>query len=101
MATPREQLANLLRQARVARRNLNWRKASYSSNGGGNCVGVADHRNRVLVRDTQTRSGPVLWFSPDAWRGASGPGKGGRVGPGASTAPVPAGMRYLVRSGRH
>jgi hypothetical protein len=48
--------------------DLNWRKASYSSNGGGNCVEVADHRNRVLVRDTQSRSGPILWFSPDAWR---------------------------------
>jgi uncharacterized protein DUF397 len=48
--------------------DLNWRTASYSSNGGGNCVEAADHRDRVLVRDTQTRSGPVLRFSPDAWR---------------------------------
>jgi hypothetical protein len=48
--------------------DLMWRTASYSSNGGGNCVEVADHGNRVLVRDTQSRSGPVLWFSPDAWR---------------------------------
>ena len=48
--------------------DLNWRTASYSSNGGGNCVEVADHEERVLVRDTQARSGPVLWFSPAAWR---------------------------------
>jgi hypothetical protein len=48
--------------------DLNWRTASYSSNGGGECVEVADHKDRVLVRDTQARSGPVLWFSPDAWR---------------------------------
>lgn len=48
--------------------DLKWRKASYSSNGGANCVEVTDHENRVLVRDTQARSGSVLWFSPDAWR---------------------------------
>ena len=48
--------------------DLNWRTASYSSNGGGECVEVADHVDRVLVRDTQARSGPVLRFSPAAWR---------------------------------
>ncbi|MGD0241795.1 MAG: DUF397 domain-containing protein [Streptosporangiaceae bacterium] len=53
-------------------KDLRWRTASYSSNGGGNCVEVADHGNRVLVRDTQARSGPVLWFSPDAWRRFTG-----------------------------
>jgi hypothetical protein len=52
--------------------DLNWRKASYSSNGGGNCVEVAGHEERVLVRDTQARSGPVLWFSSDAWRRFTG-----------------------------
>jgi hypothetical protein len=48
--------------------DLNWRTASYSSNGGGECVEVADHADRVLVRDTQDRSGPALRFSPAAWR---------------------------------
>lgn len=48
--------------------DLNWRKASYSSNGGGNCVEVADHDSRALVRDTQDRTGPVLAFDPDVWR---------------------------------
>jgi len=48
--------------------DLNWRKASYSSNGGGNCVEVADHANGVLVRDTQDRSASVLRFSPAVWR---------------------------------
>lgn len=46
---------------------LNWRKASYSASNGG-CVEVADHDNRVLVRDTQDRIGPVLAVSPAAWR---------------------------------
>jgi hypothetical protein len=48
--------------------DLNWRTASYSSNGGGECVEVADHRDRVLVRDTQDSSGSVLRFPPNAWR---------------------------------
>jgi hypothetical protein len=47
---------------------LNWRKASYSASNGGGCVEVADHANRVFVRDTTDRSGPVLRFSPAAWR---------------------------------
>ncbi len=45
-----------------------WRKSSYSGNGGSDCVEVAaaDH---VLVRDTkQDQSGPVLRFTPEAWR---------------------------------
>jgi Domain of unknown function (DUF397) len=57
--------------------DLNWRTASYSSNGGGNCVEVADHKDRVLVRDTQVRSGLVLWFSPDTWRRFTGRVKAG------------------------
>jgi hypothetical protein len=44
-----------------------WRKSSYSGNGG-NCVEVADHGNRVMVRDTQDRTGAMLMLSPDAWR---------------------------------
>jgi hypothetical protein len=47
---------------------LRWRKSSYSGNGGGNCVEVADDWRRVLVRDTQDRTGPVLALSPAAWR---------------------------------
>jgi Domain of unknown function (DUF5753)/Domain of unknown function (DUF397) len=49
-------------------RNMNWRKSSYSGQGGGNCVEVADSTNRVLVRDTQDRSGPTLRVTPDVWR---------------------------------
>ncbi len=48
--------------------DLNWRTASYSSNGGGNCVEVADRALRVLVRDTKDRTGPVLRFDPAAWQ---------------------------------
>lgn len=48
--------------------DLKWRTASYSSNGGGNCIEVADHDNAVLVRDTKNRAGVILRFSPAAWR---------------------------------
>lgn len=47
---------------------MNWRKSTYSSGNGGECVEVADHAKSVLVRDTQDRSGPVLQFPPGAWR---------------------------------
>jgi hypothetical protein len=46
-----------------------WRKSSYSGNGGGSCIEVADHDHRVMVRDTkQDGNGPVLRFGPAAWR---------------------------------
>jgi hypothetical protein len=46
----------------------NWRKSSYSGDQG-NCVEVAEATSRVLVRDTKDTAGPVLRFSPAAWRG--------------------------------
>ena len=46
--------------------DMNWRKSSYSSNGGGECVEVASE-GAVMVRDTTDRSGPVLAFSTAAW----------------------------------
>jgi hypothetical protein len=57
--------------------DLKWRTASYSSNGGGECVEAADHGDRVLVRDTQDRTGPVLRLSADAWRRFTGQVKSG------------------------
>ncbi|HLK74074.1 MAG TPA: DUF397 domain-containing protein [Streptosporangiaceae bacterium] len=45
-----------------------WRKSSYSGNGGGSCIEVGD-ADAVLVRDTkQEGQGPVLRFTPGAWR---------------------------------
>jgi hypothetical protein len=48
--------------------DVRWRKASYSGNGGGDCVEVGDGSRGVLVRDTKDRVGPVLRFTPGAWR---------------------------------
>jgi hypothetical protein len=44
-----------------------WRKSSYSTSNGGNCVEVGGQESRVLVRDTKDRTGPILRFAPDAW----------------------------------
>jgi hypothetical protein len=53
--------------------DLKWRKASYSSNGGSDCVEVADSADRVLVRDTKDNAhGPVLRFCPGVWRRFTG-----------------------------
>ena len=45
-----------------------WRKSSYTTSNGGNCVEVAGRESRVLVRDTKDRTGPMLRFAPEAWR---------------------------------
>jgi hypothetical protein len=49
---------------------LAWVKSSYSGGSGGNCIEVAGHseREQVLVRDTKDSDGPMLRFSPAAWR---------------------------------
>jgi hypothetical protein len=48
---------------------LGWRTSSYTGNGGGNCVEVADTADVVLVRDTKDREGGTLEFAPGAWVG--------------------------------
>jgi hypothetical protein len=46
--------------------NDHWRKSSYSSTTGGQCVEVATV-GEVLVRDTTDRGGVTLSISTDAW----------------------------------
>ena len=48
--------------------SLRWRKSTHSGSNGGGCVETASHDGRVLVRDTQDRTGPILPFGPAAWR---------------------------------
>jgi hypothetical protein len=46
-----------------------WRKSSRSGTQGGNCVEVAGNLAGVVaVRDSKDPTGPVLTFSPAAWR---------------------------------
>jgi hypothetical protein len=50
--------------------DVTWRKSSHSGGNGGDCVevGVPTGVDRVLVRDTKDRQGPVLAFTPQVWR---------------------------------
>lgn len=45
-----------------------WRKASYSTGNGGNCVEVARNLPQVVaVRDSKDPDGPRLAFAPAEW----------------------------------
>jgi hypothetical protein len=54
--------------ADMADLEMDWRTSSYTGNGGGNCVEVADAARVVLVRHTKDRDGAVIEFSAGAWR---------------------------------
>jgi uncharacterized protein DUF397 len=46
-----------------------WRKSSYSSSNGGNCVEVARNLpGMVAVRDSKNPKGPALVFSREEWQ---------------------------------
>jgi hypothetical protein len=45
-----------------------WRKATYSGNGGSDCIEVGQSAGTVLVRDTKNRDGATLGIPVDAWR---------------------------------
>ncbi|WP_369228975.1 DUF397 domain-containing protein [Streptomyces sp. R21] len=44
-----------------------WRKSSYSDQGGGNCVEVADLTGQVGVRDSKVEAGPAFRVSSEAF----------------------------------
>ncbi|MEU3566456.1 DUF397 domain-containing protein [Kitasatospora sp. NPDC006786] len=49
-------------------RAVKWRKSTYS-NGQGNCIEIADGLASIVpVRDSKDLHGPVLSFTPEAWR---------------------------------
>jgi hypothetical protein len=46
-----------------------WRKSTYSSSNGGNCVEVGQATRVIAVQDTKQHGrGPVLRFTPGVWR---------------------------------
>jgi hypothetical protein len=48
---------------------IRWRKSTYSSNGGASCIEVGQATHTIAVRDTKQHGrGPVLRFTPAAWR---------------------------------
>jgi hypothetical protein len=46
---------------------MDWRKSTYSSNGGQACIETASSSGAVLVRDTTDRDGGTLGFTAEAW----------------------------------
>jgi hypothetical protein len=46
--------------------SVTWRKASRSSNNGGNCVEVARVSGTVAIRDSKDPDGPKLLLTPQA-----------------------------------
>ncbi len=58
--------------------NLQWRKATYSSGNGGNCIEVATADRIVAVRDSKNPDGPRLAFRARAWQAFAAKVKGER-----------------------
>ena len=58
--------------------NLQWRKATYSSGNGGNCIEVAATDQTVAVRDSKDPDGPRLTFEALAWQAFAAKIKGKR-----------------------
>jgi hypothetical protein len=46
---------------------LSWRKSSYSTSNGGNCVEVAATPHTIAVRDSRNPYGPTVEFSQGSW----------------------------------
>jgi hypothetical protein len=46
---------------------LSWRKSSYSSSNGGNCVEVGMNSYAIAVRDSKSPYGTTLAFTPGKW----------------------------------
>lgn len=47
---------------------LSWRKSSYSSSNGGNCVEVAINSQTIAVRNSKNPAGTALTVNLDSWR---------------------------------
>lgn len=57
-----------------------WRKATYSTGNGGNCVEVARNLpGLVAVRDSKDPDGPKLAFLPEDWQAFTASVKAGRL----------------------
>ena len=47
---------------------LNWRKSSYSGNGGADCVEAGSAARDVYVRDSKDQDGPRVTVPAAGWR---------------------------------
>ncbi|WP_432128990.1 DUF397 domain-containing protein [Streptomyces sp. bgisy082] len=57
-----------------------WRKSSYSGDNGGQCVEVADLTAHVAVRDSKNPEGPAFLAAPAAFAAFVGAAAEGRLG---------------------
>jgi hypothetical protein len=58
---------------------MTWRKSSYSSDNGGDCIEVGDGIPSLMpVRDSKDPEGPALLFTPTAWSAFVADVKAGR-----------------------
>lgn len=57
-----------------------WRKSSYSGDTGGECIEVADLSAHVAVRDSKNPAGPVFLATPAAFTAFVAAAAEGRVG---------------------
>ena len=46
---------------------LQWRKSSFSGNGGGNCVDVAVDGEKIYVRNSKKPAGATVAFTQSEW----------------------------------
>ena len=46
---------------------VNWRKSTYSSANGGECVELASGQGTILIRDTTNRDSLTLSCPPAVW----------------------------------
>ena len=60
---------------------ITWRKASYSTGNGGDCVEVGTAARTVAIRDSKKPDGPALAVTPDDWRAFMRSVKRGYAGP--------------------
>ena len=47
---------------------LSWRKSSYSTSNGGDCVEVATTSRVIAIRDSKDPAGAALTVTLDSWR---------------------------------
>jgi hypothetical protein len=46
---------------------LTWRKSTYSTSNGGDCVEVGTSPNTIAIRDSKSPFGATLAFTPGKW----------------------------------
>ena len=49
-------------------RLLSWRKSSYSTSNGGNCVEIGADSHTIAVRDSKNPDRAALAFTRDTWQ---------------------------------